>query len=146
MRYDTEMKVSRYKNCRNEQDFKRTWANNNKLFWKKIFCIETEETIAGFPDVMLLDMDNRVYFLEFKIADKNGRFKFQSTQPAFYRQNKDLPISVIVLDKTKESYIHFKPQYLFDGNLLSPKATVLTEQVLSYIKYHNLFDENEKWF
>lgn len=146
MIYNTTNVTEAYKNCKNEQQFKMAWVSLNKRFWKKLWCIETEETVAGFPDVMGIDEDNHIHLFEFKITDKTGRFKFQPTQPAFYRQNRDIPISVVVLNRkqgTLESWIHFKSHYLFDGNLLSVKATATVEAVLGYIHFNNLYDDNE---
>lgn len=148
IKYDTVTPAGYYADCLNEQSFKVKWVNANRIFWKKIFCIETEETVKGFPDVMLVDWDNRVHFLEFKITDKYGRFKFQPTQPAFYKKNPDLPVSVVVLDRKKGNepvWVHFDCQYLFKGNLLAPNATASLDSIKGYIQHAGLYSENEKW-
>lgn len=148
MHYYTINSTDIYSKCRNEQQFKTMWVNQNRQYWKKLWCIETEETVQGFPDVMGVDENNKVHFLEFKITDESGKIKFQPTQPAFYKNNKDIPISVIVLIRKKDTpgaWCHFNAQYLFDGNLLSYKATASIDSIMGFINYHNLFRENEQW-
>lgn len=148
IKYDTVTVTDYFNDCKNEQSFKMKWINANRMFWKHIFSIETEETVKGFPDVMLIDYDNRIHLLEFKITDRYGRFKFQKTQPAFYMKYADIPVSVVVLDRkigNKPSWVHFKSQFLFEGKLIAPNATVSLENVKGFIKYANLYEENEQW-
>lgn len=109
----------KYSECRSEQAFKMEWIRRNRNKFLKLFCIETEETVKGFPDVLaiqgvpVLDEEGNVkaeiqtpVFIEFKIA-KNGRIKFQPTQPAFYKANKELNIQVCALCEHKgKFYIH----------------------------------------
>ena len=47
-------KTKEYIDCKTEQPFKIRYIANNfgKLKHTKAFCIETEETVAGFPDVI----------------------------------------------------------------------------------------------
>ena len=80
-----------YLTCKDEQDFKKLYivSEIKKKYQstvQKIFNIETEETVAGFPDVMelLIDSTIRAHFYEFKFSDRRGNIKFQPTQPAFY--------------------------------------------------------------
>lgn len=109
----------KYSDCKTEQAFKMEWLRRNRNKFLRLFCIETEETIKGFPDVLavqevpVLDEKCNVIgktqtpiFIEFKLA-KNGRIKFQPTQPAFYKANKELNIQVCALCEYKgRFYIH----------------------------------------
>lgn len=145
MIFDTINKAEIFSGCKNEQQFKTAWVHTFSRFYKKMWCIETEETVAGFPDVMTVDSESRIHLFEFKVTDNNGRFKFQPTQPAFYRKNKDIPISIVVLSRKKgkvEKWIHFKPEYLFNGNLLTEKATATVDAVIGYIEFNSLYEDN----
>jgi len=55
------------------------------------FCIETEETIPGFPDVIKVPRGHALgsfsRFFEFKCSNEYGVIKFKKSQPLFYRQN-----------------------------------------------------------
>ena len=100
-----------------EQTFKKAFLAMRakpELFYT--FCIETEETVQGFPDVMAVNrVEKTVYFMEFKYT-KTGKIKFQPTQPAFYRKHADLPIDIVAYD-AMEQKVHFFPvSYLFDKN------------------------------
>lgn len=84
---------------RNEQDFK-TWCMgfvcSNAA--DTVFEIENEEKEPGFPDFMKVDFMGRAFFYETKFARKGGRFKFESTQPRFYKAHPTLDIHVVVWD------------------------------------------------
>jgi len=111
--------------CENEQQFKKFYCTSKiKRFGKdiqKIFCIETEETVAGFPDVMEL-ITTKVgscsvtyaKFYEFKISDKNGNIKFQPTQPAFYKQNPELDIKVVAYNRFSKRVHLFSTNEIFN--------------------------------
>lgn len=81
------------------------------------FCIETEETIHGFPDVMEVvstDGFNHVHFYEFKLSDMCGCIKFQPTQPAFYKRHKAMNVFVTAYNRQTQ-YLHIFPVWcLFD--------------------------------
>lgn len=105
--------------CQNEQQFKMKYIKEilKKLF-DEVFCIETEETVAGFPDVMCLKHDEEtnewiVHFFEFKISNKSGKIKFQPTQPAFYKKHPDLNISVVALNRKNGKVEKFLTDFLF---------------------------------
>lgn len=116
--------------CRDEQAFKKLYCNT-KLRQKecknqKIFCIETEETIAGFPDVMELltgDMFPLVlHFYEFKASDRYGNIEFQPTQPAFYKSNEDLKVLVVAYNRKSQRVHLFSASEIFDKS--SPYYTM----------------------
>ena len=93
-----------------------------KRIWKdaRIFNIETEETVAGFPDVMVVgkmnDMLNFAHFYEFKISDLSGSIKFQPTQPAFYKHNPEMLINVVAYNRFSKRVHVFSTNEIFDKN------------------------------
>lgn len=147
MKYNLVNVTDAYKDCKTEQQFKTAWISLNKRYWKKLWSIETEETVSGFPDVMAIDFENKVHFFEFKIADKYGNFHYQPTQPAFYRQNKDLPIHTIVLVNFVKVpfYLCFNAQFIFEGNLISntSKAQCNANKVIDFVHLNNRYKDND---
>lgn len=109
-----ESKVN-YSKCKNEQEFKKLFlksAKNKQDFY--IFCIETEETVRGFPDVLCITKsEDKASFEEFKYT-KTGKIKFQSTQPAFYKKYSTLPIIVVAYNAKTDKIHCFKTHELFD--------------------------------
>jgi len=102
------------KGSTNEQTFKRaylTFYTEPECYY---FCIETEETVQGFPDVLCIHKKTGVTkLMEFKYT-KTGKIKFQPTQPAFYKQCSELKIDIVAYD-AKESRLHFFPaSFLFE--------------------------------
>lgn len=84
-----------FKTCKDEQSFKQKYIKAYRRAYH-VFCIETEETVKGFPDVLLVSKETgKASFLEFKFAKKGSTIHFQANQPAFYRLYPDLDIKVI---------------------------------------------------
>lgn len=108
-----------YKKCQNEQQFKKMFLSNLKDKDKYyLFCIETEETVQGFPDVLCIDKKtHKVWFEEFKYT-KTGKIKFQSTQPAFYRKYSDLSIHIIAYNSLTNTVHCIFINELFDKDSL----------------------------
>ncbi len=111
--------------CVDEQAFKKLYCakylrHNCTGTTQKIFCIETEETIAGFPDVMELMTSKggvtTVQFYEFKASDRYGNIEFQKTQPPFYKSNKELDIHVIAYNRKSQRVHLFSASEIFDKN------------------------------
>ena len=106
--------------CKDEQSFKKLYCNlrlrHKELTNQKIFCIETEETVAGFPDVMELFTNAvcSVNFYEFKASDRYGNIEFQSTQPAFYKSNEDLKVRVVAYNRKSQRVHLFSASEIFD--------------------------------
>lgn len=96
-----------FTDCKNEQQFKLKYINKVlRETYSTVFCIETEETVGGFPDVLCLQQDNKAVFYEFKYSTAQGKIKFQPTQPAFYKSHPDLDIWIVALNnKTKEAVV-----------------------------------------
>lgn len=109
-----------YKDCKNEQQFKMSCIKDYfKKVYDCVFCIETEETIQGFPDVMCLYKnimgETSTRFYEFKYSNKNGKIKFQPTQPAFYKKYNDTVYTIIVAyDQRTKTVVNFPSSCLFD--------------------------------
>lgn len=110
-----------YLTCRDEQEFKKLYcvAEIKKKYEntvQKIFNIETEETVAGFPDVMelLIDSTIRAHFYEFKFSDRRGNIKFQPTQPAFYKMNPEMEICVVAYNCVSNRVHLFRTKEIFD--------------------------------
>jgi len=115
-----------YAGCENEQQFKKLYCVTElkkRNSGQKIFNIETEETVAGFPDVIELWTANlqsgsctQAFFYEFKISDLSGSIKFQPTQPAFYKHNSELPIKVVAYNRFSKRVHVFSTNEIFDKN------------------------------
>ena len=116
-----------FKSCKEEQDFKMAYIKAYKRAYH-VFCIETEETIKGFPDVLLISRETgKAFFLEFKFAKKGSIIHFQANQPAFYKQNPDLDIKVVAYVKDMMRVYIFPVKSLFDKDsvyCLNGKAEV----------------------
>lgn len=107
------VKVIDYLQCQNEQQFKMKWLKVNSLQNYTQFCIETEETVKGFPDVMFIDNDTKqVWFAEFKFTN-TGKIKFQPTQPSFYKKHYHLPIKVIAYNAKTQTVHYIMKEDLF---------------------------------
>lgn len=105
-----------YIGCQNEQQFKMKWIKINELPKIVPFCIETEETVKGFPDVLCIDKETKqAYFLEFKFT-KSGNIKFQPTQPAFYKKHFYLPIKIIAYNAKTRTVHYIQKEHLFCEN------------------------------
>lgn len=122
-------KTDEYADCMYEQDFKNRYIKNNfaKLEHTKTFCIETEETVAGFPDVMTLSYGNVARFYEFKFSDRFGKIKFQPTQPSFYRRNPEMEITVIAYNKVTRTVHTFHASEILDKESryrIDPRAEI----------------------
>ena len=92
---------SQYKN---EAEFKRDFVALLREAGGTPFCIETEETVPGFPDVLEI-RGGRANLYEMKITDRHGMFKMQKTQPRFYKMYPDLHIYVVVWDNGMHNYL-----------------------------------------
>lgn len=112
------------KEFNNEQSFKMAYL---KLKPKDLtcLCIETEETVKGFPDVMIVDGWNTVSFEEYKYT-KTGVIRFQSTQPAFYKKHKKFVIFIVAYN-AKSGKVHYFPvEDLFKEDSLYKLSDIAT--------------------
>lgn len=93
--------------CKTEQDFKKWYiASVLQKQYEYVFCIETEETVKGFPDVMCLTKTGKAVFYEFKYT-QTKKIKFQSTQPAFYKAHGKMDIWVVAYKAVTDEVIEF---------------------------------------
>lgn len=85
---------------KNEQEFKTAWMNYlRRQNYCEVFEIENEEKEPGFPDLLCIDLaSSHSMFFEIKVASKGGVFKFEPTQPRFYKLHPMLRIQVVVWD------------------------------------------------
>lgn len=111
--------------CKDEQAFKKLYCNlrlkqkGTVTSVQKLICVETEETVAGFPDVMELTTfcgRTTAKFYEFKISDRYGNIEFQPSQPAFYKSNYELKITVVAYNKKSQRAHVFSVSEIFDKN------------------------------
>ena len=104
-----------YSKCNSEQEFKMKFlknAKNKQDFY--CFCIETEETVKGFPDVLCVEKNtDKASFEEFKYT-KTGKIKFQPTQPSFYKRYSTLPICVVAYNAKSDKVHCFMTHELFN--------------------------------
>lgn len=119
--YVIDKATDTYLTCKEEQDFKKLYCvteikKKYENTVQKIFNIETEETVAGFPDVMelLIDSTIRAHFYEFKFSDNRGNIKFQPTQPAFYKRNPEMEICIIAYNCVSKRVHLFRTKEIFD--------------------------------
>ena len=105
----------KYLDCKDEQSFKMKYIKEVfKKNRKTVFCIETEETVKGFPDTLCIDKATNVAeFFEFKYA-RQGKIKFEPTQIPFFKAYKDLNIKVVAFDARKPLVYVFPVRCLFD--------------------------------
>lgn len=96
-------------NCsfKNEQEFKTAWMDYlRRQNYCEVFEIENEEKEPGFPDVLCIDLStSHSMFFEIKVAQRGGVFKFEHSQPRFYKLHPMLRIQVVVWDaQEKKAY------------------------------------------
>lgn len=106
---------------KDEQEFKMAWLEHKKRELKtlfpnrtfSVFCIETNSTVKGFPDV-LIDVDTmQTMYYEFKCSDKEGFIKFEKTQPPFYKKNSRMSIAVVAFNRIDSRVYSFPVKELF---------------------------------
>ena len=114
-----------FAHCKDEQAFKKLYCVSRLkqrgavTVKQSLFYIETEETVAGFPDVMELTTfcgKTTARFFEFKISDNRGNIKFQPTQPSFFKQNYELDIKVVAYNRVSKRVHVFSTNEIFDKN------------------------------
>ena len=118
---------------KNEQKFKMKYIKTIlQTQCDEVFCIETEETVKGFPDVMCLmgreEACPVAFFYEFKFSNAQGKIKFQPSQPAFYKaHNSNMKIMVVAYNRRTNRVSEFTASCLFNKNSpyhLNEKAEV----------------------
>lgn len=106
-------KAEKYAKCKDEQSFKMMYLKENQTDNFYRFCIETEETVKGFPDVLAINkFDLSTVMYEFKFT-KTGKIKFQPTQPAFYKSHPELAINIVAYNAKTKQFHQFGAGALF---------------------------------
>lgn len=97
--------MSQMYSFKNEQAFKVSYIEHLKsLYLCTVFEVENEEKEPGFPDLLCIKENTQeASFYEIKVARKGGIFKFEPTQPRFYKAHPELNIQVIVWDAEKSA-------------------------------------------
>ena len=119
-------RVEKFAKCKDEQSFKMKWLKEHQTDTVYRFCIETEETVKGFPDVMEINKsDLTTTLLEFKFT-KNGKIKFQPTQPAFYKSHPELRMYVLAYNAWSKQLHLFEASLIFHTGVyqMNEKAEV----------------------
>ena len=101
------------KQFKTEAEFKRDFVEILRKAGGTPFCIETEETEPGFPDVLEIKGGKAVLY-EMKLANKKGIFKMQKTQPLFYKKHQNLQIYVVVWDNGMHNYLTVPAKMIAD--------------------------------
>lgn len=127
----TDGKFPRFKD---EQELKMWFMKRRFEPLKKniySFCIETEETCAGFPDVMITEKStSETTFYEFKHSHDSNSVKFRPAQPAFYKKHDKMNIYIIAYNSRSGCVHMFTPEEMFDKNspyFMSENGTVNLE-------------------
>jgi hypothetical protein len=84
--------------------------------FESVFCIETEETETGFPDVLAIDKVHVSQLYEFKVSDARGIIKFERGQPLFYKKYPHLNVEIVALDNRTGETVFIPSAALFDPN------------------------------
>jgi hypothetical protein len=110
---------------KNEQEFKTAWMNYlRKQNFCEVFEIENEEKEPGFPDLLCVDLStSHTMFFETKVAEKGGKFKFEPTQPRFYKAHPLLRIQVVIWDAEQKKVYCVGAQRAAQAALEFGKAT-----------------------
>ena len=98
---------------KNEAEFKKYFIGALRNAGGTPFCIESEETEPGFPDVLEI-RGGRANLYEMKITDRHGVFKMQKTQPRFYKTYQNLQIYVVVWDNAMGNFITIPARMVAD--------------------------------
>lgn len=102
-------KKDKFENCSfvDEQEAKMWYIKNvlkKNEFIQYVYCIETEATEAGFPDVLIETITNNVFYCEFKYA-REGKIKFKKSQPVFFKKHKNSIITVIYWNEETKEFV-----------------------------------------
>lgn len=107
-----------------EQAFKKAWIHYLSCQVPcDVFEIENEEKEPGFPDLLCVTHGGSyAQFFETKVAEKGGIFKFEHTQPLFYKQHPFMRIMVVVWDAEQNKIYTFGARRACDAVLRIGKA------------------------
>ena len=122
-----------YKDCSSEQEFKMEWIRRHRKEYSRVWCIETEETCGGFPDVLCIRKDGRAELCEFKKAKAGDVISFEPTQPAFFMANAPaVPIRVVAM-RTDGSCMEFSASRMMKSGLMKGRRLDL-DMMAAYLE------------
>jgi hypothetical protein len=82
-------------------------------YWESIndgwhyFCVESPDTMRGFPDVLAISDRGRYQLYELKVSDNKGFIKFERTQPLFYKKHGGLHALVVAWNVPFREAVYF---------------------------------------
>lgn len=94
------------KPMRTEKEFSRWLVAQLRKHFRTVFSIETEETVKGFPDIMVVSAGSKAAFMELKIGTKY--IQLQHTQLAFAKLHEEMIIGLCIFNQATGS-IYFLP-------------------------------------
>lgn len=119
-----------------EAKFKKNFITYFNKYYSgtyNIYEIENGEKEAGMPDLLVVSkLTYTAWFFELKAADKNGRFKFERTQPRWYANNRDMQIGIFVYVPRVKTFVHIDIGNVMAAKKLDFRVEVLDEQYNVY--------------
>lgn len=103
-----------------EKEFSRWLLTQLRKHFRTAFSIETEETVKGFPDIMVVSAGSKAAFMELKIGTKY--IQLQHTQLAFAKLHEEMIIGLCIFNQTTGS-IYFLPDIKKLENIKPAKTT-----------------------
>ena len=104
-----------------EKEFSKLVVTQLRKHFNTVFSIETEETVKGFPDIMVMPDLNKAVFLELKVGTKY--IQLQHTQLAFAKLHKEMSIGLCFFNQiTRDIYFLLDIKTL--ENIKPAKTTV----------------------
>jgi hypothetical protein len=82
--------------ARFKKDLIKRWEARNDGW--HYFCVESPDTMRGFPDVLAISDRGRYQLYELKVSDNKGFIKFERTQPLFYKKHDGVHALVVAWD------------------------------------------------
>lgn len=111
---------------RTEKEFSKWIVAQLRRHFKTVFSIETEETVKGFPDIMVMSALNKASFIELKVGSKD--IHLQHTQLAFAKCHPEMSIGLCIFNQDTRS-IYFLPDI---KRLEEIKPSKVTEKQVWY--------------
>lgn len=108
------------KAMRTEKEFSKWLVTQLRRHFNTVFSVETEETVKGFPDIMIMPTLNKVAFMELKVGTKY--IHLQHTQLAFAKLHEEMSIGLCIFNQDTRS-IYFLPDIKMLENIKPAKTT-----------------------
>lgn len=108
------------KAIRTEKEFSGWLVAQLRRHFNSVFSIETEETVKGFPDIMVVSAGSRAAFIELKVGTQY--IHLQHTQLAFAKRHEEMTIGLCVFNQSTRS-IYFLPDIKMLEKIKPAKTT-----------------------